>query len=546
MDLVGILATILELIPDLLVTSGGQLMTGGVYTGGRYLTSRLMDHVDFYGGARRRRKRRLNQWVRFLVKMRKAFNKKKIRKGRFNIARDLYREFKRTGQLNKILKTTDVPKEILKRLDDILGSTEAIKKASLESGLPEIVSTEKSIEKAKEEAAKEELHEAMDEATKSIVEAYNVSPETQKELVKEAVEQKQQELLQLGNEKALDKDVVEQAAAQAAVTAPNKTATESIIEATSELTGTPTEVIKKDAQIISDITKLIDFPIESKPQIPEELSFLGLETEEPPYTKTEPLEESGNPAFVESTVMPLESTPVGKSKLEELRKELKKQEREEIERGLSEIFGVHEKSIESPEKTIEREAVESIGTGIITGGAREPTKYNLFIKKEIGKLRKKYPNKKPREIFRMAAQRWKSKGDITGSKFERSKKSPERRAKKESSERKAKKEGHEATRRRRKPNKYNLFIKEEIGKLRKKYPNKKPQELFRMAAKMWRSKSDTTATKRTRSSKSTRRRRPTRKQYIERELKRLRKEYPRKDIRKLRRMAANEWRAAYE
>jgi hypothetical protein len=89
-------------------------MTGGVYTGGRYLTSRLMDHVDFYGGARRRRKRRLNQWVRFLVKMRKAFNKKKIRKGRFNIARDLYREFKRTGQLNKILKTTDVPKEILK------------------------------------------------------------------------------------------------------------------------------------------------------------------------------------------------------------------------------------------------------------------------------------------------------------------------------------------------------------------------------------------------------------------------------------------------
>jgi hypothetical protein len=76
-------------------------MTGGVYTGGRYLTSRLMDHVDFYGGARRRRKRRLNQWVRFLVKMRKAFNKIKIRKGRFNIARDLYREFKRTGQLNK-------------------------------------------------------------------------------------------------------------------------------------------------------------------------------------------------------------------------------------------------------------------------------------------------------------------------------------------------------------------------------------------------------------------------------------------------------------
>jgi vacuolar-type H+-ATPase subunit H len=132
-------------------------MTGGVYTGGRYLTSRLMDHFDFYGG------------------------------------------------------------------DDILGSTEAIKKASLESGLPEIVSTEKSIEKAKEEAAKEELHEAMDEATKSIVEAYNVSPETQKELVKEPVEQKQQESLQLGNENALDKDVVAQAAAQAVVTAPSQT-----------------------------------------------------------------------------------------------------------------------------------------------------------------------------------------------------------------------------------------------------------------------------------------------------------------------------------
>jgi hypothetical protein len=111
----------------------------------------------------------------------------------------------------------------------------------------------------------------MDEATKSIFESYNVSPETKKELVKDAIEKKQQELLQLGNQKALNKNVVEQAAAQAAITAPNKTAAESIIEATSELT--------------------------------EELSFLGLETEEPPYTKTEPLEESGNPAFVESEVL---------------------------------------------------------------------------------------------------------------------------------------------------------------------------------------------------------------------------------------------------
>jgi len=75
-----------------------------------------------------------------------------------------------------------------------------------------------------------------------------------------------------------------------------------------------------------------------------------------PYLlESEPLEESGNPAFEESTVMPLESTPVSKSRLKgklgELRKELELLEGLEAEKLEEGTF------ITNP---------EVLGTGLIT------------------------------------------------------------------------------------------------------------------------------------------------------------------------------------
>jgi hypothetical protein len=96
-------------------------------------------------------------------------------------------------------------------------------------------------------------------------------------------------LLQLGNEKALDKDVVAQAAAQAAVTAPSQTAVEAVIDAASDLGDTSPEEIKREADIIKELTRVLDNPSEK----------INPEIRAPYLLESEPLEESGNPAFEE-------------------------------------------------------------------------------------------------------------------------------------------------------------------------------------------------------------------------------------------------------
>jgi hypothetical protein len=74
MDPTTALSMILCLIPDHLMTSGGHLITDGVYVGGKYITSQTMDGYNFYGGARRKRRLRENKWVKFLKFMRQVFH----------------------------------------------------------------------------------------------------------------------------------------------------------------------------------------------------------------------------------------------------------------------------------------------------------------------------------------------------------------------------------------------------------------------------------------------------------------------------------------
>jgi hypothetical protein len=96
---------------------------------------------------------------------------------------------------------------------------------------------------------------------------------------------------------------------------------------------------------------------------------------------------------------------------------------------------------------------------------------------------------------------------------------------------------------------YNIFLKEIIRKLHIKYPHKSPQELMKLAAKMWMDRNEVineqiknkNPKSYRRTTKKSTRRKPTYRQYIEKELERLKKEHPRTDIHKLIKMATHEW-----
>jgi hypothetical protein len=88
MDPTTAISMLLSLIPDLLMTKGGQLITGGIYVGGKYITSQTMDRINFYGGARRRRLRE-NKWVKFIKFMRSVFHTFE-QPNRFKVAREIY------------------------------------------------------------------------------------------------------------------------------------------------------------------------------------------------------------------------------------------------------------------------------------------------------------------------------------------------------------------------------------------------------------------------------------------------------------------------
>jgi hypothetical protein len=46
---------------------------------------------------------------------------------------------------------------------------------------------------------------------------------------------------------------------------------------------------------------------------------------------------------------------------------------------------------------------------------RAPTKYNIFVKDEMAKLREEYPDKEFKELMKMAAEKWnENKGDKEG------------------------------------------------------------------------------------------------------------------------------------
>jgi hypothetical protein len=117
MDPTTALSMIFSLIPDLLMTSGGQLITGGVYVGGKYITSQTMDGYNFYGGARRRRLSQ-NRWVKFIKFMRNVFHTFQ-QPNRFKVAKEIYRKLVENGQIDYAVRFHKLPKTLAERLKEI-------------------------------------------------------------------------------------------------------------------------------------------------------------------------------------------------------------------------------------------------------------------------------------------------------------------------------------------------------------------------------------------------------------------------------------------
>jgi hypothetical protein len=122
MDPVTAITTILALIPDFLMTSGGRLIEGG-YIGGRYYsTTALMKSGYLYTGGYiyTAGKRKKNPWVRYLKVFRRYVNKSYTYPDRKKIAKEIYLELKKSGQLEMLLKHHKLPLEIKEKLDKLL------------------------------------------------------------------------------------------------------------------------------------------------------------------------------------------------------------------------------------------------------------------------------------------------------------------------------------------------------------------------------------------------------------------------------------------
>jgi hypothetical protein len=119
MDPTTALSMLLSLIPNLLITKGGRLIRGGIYVGGSYITGDTLDHFfNFYGGARKKRRLRENKWVKFLKFIRHVFHTFQ-QSNRFQVAKEIYRKFIETGQLDYAIRFHKFPKSLAERLKEI-------------------------------------------------------------------------------------------------------------------------------------------------------------------------------------------------------------------------------------------------------------------------------------------------------------------------------------------------------------------------------------------------------------------------------------------
>jgi hypothetical protein len=331
MDPVTAITTILALIPDLLMTSGGRLIAGG-YIGGRYYsTTALMKSGYLYTGgyvytAGRRKK---NPWVRYLKLFRRYINKTYTFPDRRKVAKEIYNELKKSGQLEMLMKHHRLPPEIREKLDQLL----AIKpKTGLELALsskktamefPEILSpmefplisptpstplqplppllpqpeapqpptsgpkiTELSLKEEEEmrKVAHENLAEDAEKTIKSFPE--NTPDDTKIAILVRNIQDKQRELVSQGNLMATDASVVLDSLADAAIKEPENVRNV-IIEAASILSG-------KDADFIRNIIRLKERTLQAVVS----------------------LEAPGRPALTLSENVPLEELPPTEEELE--------------------------------------------------------------------------------------------------------------------------------------------------------------------------------------------------------------------------------------
>ncbi|MCS7318130.1 MAG: hypothetical protein NZZ41_07505, partial [Candidatus Dojkabacteria bacterium] len=258
MDPTTALSTIFSLIPDLLMTSGGQLITGGVYVGGKYITSQTMNGYNFYGGARRRRLSQ-NKWVKFIKFMRSVFRTFQ-QPNRFKVAREIFRKLVDNGQIDYAIRFHKLPKSLAERLKEIfvIKPTEKLEKYTwddaryyihkgklVEKPVSELVKletmpslslehpsagvftqlTEQTAEKkAEKEAKKESVVEEIQEAIeKELPKIKDLSKQSQIDALTNLLLDKQNELLKQGNlEAAINKNIVE-GATQAVIRNPEFT-----------------------------------------------------------------------------------------------------------------------------------------------------------------------------------------------------------------------------------------------------------------------------------------------------------------------------------
>jgi hypothetical protein len=337
MDPVTALTTILALIPDLLMTSGGRLIAGG-YIGGRYYsTTALMKSGYLYTGGYiyTAGKRKKNPWVRYLKVFRRYVNKTYTFPDRKKIAKEIYNELKKSGQLDMLLKHHNLPPEIREKLDQLLvikpktGLELALssKKTSME--FPEIISkmefpfifpqpttlptisptqvrtyepeskvkiTELSPKEEEEmsKVAHENLAEAADKTIKDFPK--DLPEDTKVAMLVRNIQDKQRELVSQGNLMATDANVLLDSLADAAIKEPEN-AKNIIIEAASILSGKSTEFIRNIIRLKERTLQAVTTLEAPK----KELLSLTVSESEPlvPIEESAPTEESEKKSLLE-------------------------------------------------------------------------------------------------------------------------------------------------------------------------------------------------------------------------------------------------------